>query len=163
MILRLTFILLAFVFTTSNAQKLPLAITFQHAQQQGLTIAKLDSTYKSAVDTDLNKAVFKSPTEQRALQSAYANLLSDLQKHLAANKFKWEKPTRCFNRIYFAPNGKTDYFLYNFIPKADDPNPIAEEKRMQFEKLLGYFIKNYQFKLSADVKFAQCSPVTYSD
>jgi len=50
MILRLTFILLAFVFTTSNAQKLPLAITFQHAQQQGLTIAKLDSTYKSAVD-----------------------------------------------------------------------------------------------------------------
>ncbi|RZJ63069.1 MAG: hypothetical protein EOO45_22070 [Flavobacterium sp.] len=163
MIFRFSFILLLFAYGTSSAQKQPLAITFQQAEKQGITIAKLDSTYKSAVDANPEKAVFKSPAAQKDLQVAYGSLLAELQKHLATNGFKWEKPTRCFNRIYFTPEGKIDYFLYNFIPKPSDPNPVSEEKRIKFEKLLSSFIKNYQFKLSADVKFAQCSPVTYSD
>lgn len=163
MILRLSFILLVCAFTSASAQKQPSAMTFQNAEMQGIKIAKLDSIYKSAVDTDPNKAVFKTSEEQKELRSAYTTLLNDLQKHLTANNFKWENPTRCFNRIYFRPNGKIDYFLYNFIVKANDPNPISTEKRMQFEKLLATFVKKYQFKLRSDVKFAQCSPVIYRD
>jgi len=163
MIVRITFIFLFFSASSLFAQKRPLAITFQNAEKQGLAFSKLDSSYKSAVDSDTSKAVFKSAAQQKELQLAYADLLKDLNKHLAENNFKWEKPTRCFNRIYFKPNGKIDYFLYNFLPKPSDPNPISEEKRLRFEKLLSAFIRKYQFKLTADVKFAQCSPVTYAD
>lgn len=149
--------------SAASAQKRPLAITFQKAEKQGLTIGKLDSIYKSAVDTNPEKAVFISPEEQKKLISAYTTLLQDLGKYLHENNFKWENPTKCFNRIYFQPNGKIDYFLYNFIQKPGDLHPISDEKRAAFDELLNAFVKNYQFKLSAPVKFAQCSPVTYAD
>jgi len=149
--------------SVASAQKRPLAITFQKAEKQGLTIGKLDSIYKSAVDTNPEKAVFVSPEAQKNLMLAYTTLLQDLGKYLHEHNFKWEHPTKCFNRIYFQPNGRIDYFLYNFIQKPADVNPISDEKRAAFDELLNLFVKQYQFKLSAPVKFAQCSPVTYTD
>ncbi|MFN3757527.1 MAG: hypothetical protein ACK4RM_11280, partial [Flavobacterium sp.] len=75
-------------------------LTFQNAEKQGISIKHLDSVYISAVHTDTSLAVFKTETEQEAMQQAYIKLLQDFGKFLLENNFKWEKPTRCFNRIY---------------------------------------------------------------
>ncbi len=147
--------------TTGYAQQKALVFPFEDAAQKGIPYQKLDSVYQSAVHSDRTLAVFKTPAEQLKLQAAYASMLQALGKHLAANGFKWEKPARCFNRIYFRPDGKVDYFLYHFLPSAG--GTVSTEKAKQFEILLDGFLKEYTFPLTAPVKFAQCSPVTYSD
>jgi hypothetical protein len=86
-------------------------LTFQDAEKQGISIKHLDGIYKSAVHSDTSLAVFKTETEQEALQQGYVKLLQDLGKFLSDNNFKWEKPTRCFNRIYFSAEGTIDYFF----------------------------------------------------
>jgi hypothetical protein len=134
-------------------------LTFQDAEKQGISIKHLDSIYKSAVHSDASLAVFKTEPEQEALQQAYVKLLQDLGKFLSDNKFKWEKPTRCFNRIYFSATGTIDYFLFNFLGKSEDkPNELIEK---EFQRLLNLFISDYKFPLTAKIKFAQCSPTTY--
>jgi hypothetical protein len=136
-----------------------IGLTFQQAEKQGVSIGLLDSIYTSAVHADTSLAVFKTETEQEALQQAYGKLLQDLGKFLSVNNFKWEKPTKCFNRIYFSPNGTIDYFLFNFIGKSE--NKPSENIQLEFQRLLNIFISNYTFSLNAKKKFAQCSPTTY--
>ena len=136
-----------------------LGLTFQNAEKQGISIKHLDSLYKSAVHADTSLAVFKTEKEQDALQQAYVKLLQDFGKFLLENNFKWEKPTRCFNRIYFNSDGTIDYFLFNFLGKTEDkPAEIIEK---EFQRLLNVFISDYKFSLTAKTKFAQCSPTTY--
>jgi hypothetical protein len=134
------------------------ALTFQEAEKQGKSYAYLDSLYKSAVHSDTSQAVFKTPEAQQILQKAYGAFLQDLGKFLKANNFKWEKLTKCFNRIYINSDGTVDYFLYNF-----SKDQITEEKEREFERLLNIFLKDHKFPASAKEKFAQCSPVKYSD
>ena len=43
-----------------------LALTFQYAAQQGISIKHLDSSYTSAVHSDTSLAVFKTEKEQEA-------------------------------------------------------------------------------------------------
>lgn len=136
-----------------------LGLTFQEAEKQGISIKHLDSIYTSAVHSDTSLAVFKTDTEQEALQQAYIKLLQDFGKFLSDNNFKWEKPTRCFNRIYFSSNGTIDYFLFNFLGKIEDKPTGHTEK--EFQRLLNAFISDYEFPLTAETKFAQCSPTTY--
>ncbi len=134
-------------------------LTFHDVEKQGISIKHLDSIYTSAVHSDTSLAVFKTESEQEALQQAYIKLLQDFGKFLSDNSFKWEKPTRCFNRIYFSADGTIDYFLFNFLGKIEDkPNEIIEK---EFQRLLNIFISNYRFSLTAKTKFAQCSPTTY--
>lgn len=137
-----------------------LALTFQEAEYQGISIQHLDSTYKSAVHSDTSLAVFKTKQEEVMLQQAYIHFLQDLGKFLSANDFKWDKTTRCFNRVYFDIDGRIDYFLFNFLGKTAEEKPSAEKQR-EFQRLMNLFMKDYKFALSAKVKFAQCSPVTY--
>jgi hypothetical protein len=136
-----------------------LGLTFQDAEKQGISIKHLDSLYASAVHSDSTLAVFKTETEQEAMQQAYIKLLQDFGKFLFDKNFNWEKPTRCFNRIYFNSNGTIDYFLFNFIGKTEDKPSENIEK--EFQKLLNVFISDYKFSLTAKTKFAQCSPTTY--
>jgi len=136
-----------------------LGLTFQNAEKQGISIKHLDSIYISAVHTDTSLAVFKTETEQEAMQQAYIKLLQDFGKFLSENNFKWEKPTRCFNRIYFSADGTIDYFMFNFLGKPEDKP--AENIEKEFQKLLNVFILDYKFSLTAKTKFAQCSPTTY--
>lgn len=136
-----------------------LGLTFQDAEKQGISIKHLDSIYSSAVHSDTSLAVFKTEKEQEALQQAYIKLLQDLGKFLSENNFKWEKPTRCFNRIYFNSDGTIDYFLFNFLGKTEDKP--AENIEKEFQRLLNVFISDYKFMLTAKTKFAQCSPTTY--
>jgi hypothetical protein len=134
------------------------ATTFQKAIDSGISIKTLDSLYKPALSQgpDSLQAVFR--VKSKEFYAGYVGLLSDLAKHLKDNGFSWSKQTRCFNRIYFHEHGTIDYFLFNF-----KPGEIDAAKAEQFETLLNTFIKTYTFSLPAATKFAQCSPVTYSD
>ncbi|MFN3917452.1 MAG: hypothetical protein ACK4K0_06895 [Flavobacteriales bacterium] len=149
-------VLLTISFQTFGQQR---GLTFQNAEKQGISIKHLDSVYISAVHTDTSLAVFKTETEQEAMQQAYIKLLQDFGKFLLENNFKWEKPTRCFNRIYFNADGTIDYFLFNFLGKLEDKP--AENIEKEFQRLLNVFIADYKFSVTAKTKFAQCSPTTY--
>jgi hypothetical protein len=132
--------------------------TFQKAIEGGISIQTLDSLYKPALSggADSLQAVFYG--KHTEFQAQYIALLQAFGKHLKANNFSWGKKTRCFNRIYFNEHGTIDYFLFNF-----KPGELPIEKEQQFEKLLTTFIKDYKFPLPVQSKFAQCSPVTYTD
>lgn len=132
-----------------------LALTINDAGKKGMSVEHLDSTYKSAVHVDTSQSVFKTESEQSAMFDAYSKLLQDFGKFLTENNFKWESPTRGFNRIYFNKDGSIDYFLYNFS------SDISQEKQTEFNRLLNLFIKNYKISLTAKENFAQCSPTTY--
>jgi len=130
------------------------AMTFQKAAQEGVKIGNLDSVYMSGVHSDRSLMVFKSNTNE--FIESYYQMLRDFGKFLGNNDFKWETQTKCFNRIYFNKDGKVDYFLYNFNSE------LSDEMKARFDILLNEFIKDYQFPMSAEVPFSQCSPVTYS-
>jgi hypothetical protein len=133
-----------------------MATTFQKAIHQGISITRLDSLYQSALHSDSSQAAFAG--QEQEFQHAYISMLQALGDFLHENKFNWEKPIRCFNRIYINKDGTIDYFLFNF--KAGEIDP---EKEQAFERLLGEFIKTYRFPITNAKNFAQCSPVQYSD
>lgn len=135
------------------------ALTFQAAEAKGIKISELDNEYKSALHSDASLAVFTSDEDQVKMMDSYKKLLMELGIFLKKNNFDWEMPTKCFNRIYFNPDGKIDYFLFNFLGAGGEkPNQLQEAR---FQTLLNEFIQDYQFSLQPGIKFAQCSPVTY--
>jgi hypothetical protein len=134
------------------------AMTFQEAEKQGIPFQHLDSLYKSAVHDNTALAVFKSSEEQAQVMQAYTKLLQDLGSFLKAHHFGWEQQTRGFNRIYFSPDGRIDYFLYHF-----PPDQLKPDKATEFARLLNLFIQDYKFNVQAKERFAQCSPVKYTD
>lgn len=153
------YLILCLSFTVQAQQK---AISFDDAIEFGMNIEEFDKNYKSALHEDVSKAVFKTPEEQEKLQKAYIKLLQDFGSFLAQNKFQWEKKTRCFQRIYFSPDGSIDYFIYNFNLKNVNPADIpSKEKQEEFRRLLSLFIKEYVFAIQANEPFAQCSPTNY--
>jgi hypothetical protein len=156
---KINFITAILLTTCLQAFGQHLGLTFQDAEKQGISIKHLDSIYTSAVHSDTSLAVFKTETEQEALQQAYLTLLQDFGKFLSDNNFKWDKPTRCFNRIYFSSDGTIDYFLFNFLGKIEVK--ATENSEKEFQRLLNAFIGDYKFPLTAKTKFAQCSPTTY--
>ena len=150
------------VLLSNNLYSQSKVFSVEEAQKMGISIEKLDLEYKSAVHSDSTKAVFKSEVEQQRLQESYTKLLQDFGSFLNKNNFKWESKTKCFQRIYFAPNGKIDYFIYNFKLKNIFPeNLISEEKQKEFQRLLELFVKEYTFSSTASEPFAQCSPTSY--
>lgn len=153
-ILFLMFILSA-AFHSSGQNK---AMTFKEAEKQGISFQHLDSIYKSAVHSDVKLAVFKTAEDQANLHKAYVEFLKNLGSFLKSHQFKWEKQTRCYNRIYFNSTGTVDYFFYNFSREQ-----ISAEKEEEFGRLLKLFVEDYRFTLAANENFAQCSPVKYSD
>lgn len=136
-----------------------LAISFLDAESQGLSADSLDAVYQAAVNVDSSLAVFKTEEQQDAMYDAYVTLLDELNNFLDENGFKWDKRTKCFNRIYFNSNGSVDYFLYNFTDDAEDQP--SSEKKFEFKRLLNLFIHDYKLLITASTKFVQCGPVTY--
>jgi hypothetical protein len=146
----------------SYSNRLGTAMSIDSASTKGISIEQLDLEYKSALDTDSTKAVFRSEQEQAQLQKAYIQLLQDLSTFLKQHDFKWEKATKCFQRIYFSTDGKIDYFIYNFKLKSVAAADLISDKRAaKFDELLGLFIKDYTFAVKANEKFAQCSPTAF--
>lgn len=156
-----TFLIVVFSTHLSAQDK---AMTFNEAKTMGNPVEKLDKVYKGALHTETIPGVFKTEAEQEQLIAAYTKLLQDFATYLKENKFKWERPTRCFNRIYINKNGAIDYFIYNFSVNKDKPEEnISEAKAAEFKRLLNAFVKDYRFSVTANEQFAQCSPVTYRD
>ncbi|WP_396146095.1 hypothetical protein [Flavobacterium sp.] len=154
--------ILLIVLLSNNLYSQSKVFSIEEAQKIGISIDKLDLEYKSAVHSDITKAVFKTEAQQQKLQESYTKLLQDFGSFLNKNNFKWESKTKCFQRIYFAPNGKIDYFIYNFKLKNVLPeNFISEEKQKEFQRLLKLFVKEYTFSSTASEPFAQCSPTSY--
>lgn len=146
-------LLLLICIAGSFVSRAQIGASFDEAKASGVRVSLLDSTYKSAVNVDKNKAVF-ARKEDRLVES-YNGMLQDLGYFLAKHNFKWDTTTRCFNRIYFNKDGHIDFFLYSFKTN------ISAEKEAEFKRLLNEFIRHYKFPLRARVNFAQCSPVTY--
>lgn len=155
----ITLIVVLFYLTINAQQKV---FSTDEARKKGISIEELDLKYKSAVDSDSTKAIFKTIEERTKLQESYVKLLNDFNLFLGKNDFKWKTKTRCFQRIYFAPNGTIDYFIYNFNVKNAQPDTIpSEEQQHEFNRLLSLFVKEYTFGLKANQPFAQCSPTSY--
>lgn len=153
-------LLVVLLFNKMHSQSKVFSI--EEARKLEISIEKLDLEYKSAVHVDSTKAVFKTEAQQQKLQESYVKLLQDFGSYLKRNNFKWETKTKCFQRIYFAPNGKIDYFIYNFKLKNVLPeNLISEEKQKEFQRLLELFVKDFTFSSTAAEPFAQCSPTSY--
>ena len=112
-----------------------IGLTFQNAEKQGISIQDLDSIYASALHSDISLAVFKTESDQEAMQQSYIKLLKDLGRFLSENKFNWENPTRCFNRIYFNSDGSIDYFLFNFLGTSEDKPSENIEKEFEKDKV----------------------------
>ncbi len=139
-----------------------LALSIEQAKIKNLSIEQLDLEYKSALHTDSIVAVFKGGDEQVQFQKAYEQLLKDLNLFLASKNFIWSRKTKCFQRIYFSPEGRIDYFIYNFnLKSVATEEQLSPELAAKFNFLLSQFIQNYVFNISAKVKFAQCSPTAY--
>ena len=130
------------------------AMSIPEAKEKGITVEHLDSVYKSAIHSEPAKAVFKTDAEQQKLIDAYGNFLIGFGEFLSKNNFKWEDSTRGWNRIYMKPDGTVDYFLYSF-------KTLPPAKEAEFNRLLNLYLKDHKFGITAPVKFAQCSPVTY--
>ena len=132
-----------------------LAESFDDAKTQGIS-PKVDSIYQSACHRDSTKAVFPHSGE---FMVGYKDFLQKLASYLYKNGFKCGTTGMgYFNRIYFSPNGKIDYYLYKFMPGT-----IDSLREMEFKRLANEFIKEYQFPLTANKKFAQCSHVVLCD
>ena len=147
----LIILMLSVLSQNSYCQK---AMTFSEAKEIGISISHLDSIYKSGIHSDTTLAVFISNQNEYIL--AYQKLLQDLGEFLRANDFFWENRTRGLNRIYFDKSGKIDFFLYIFRP-----DQLTTHQENTFKELLNKFIIDYQFPLTANIGFNQCSPVTY--
>ncbi len=130
------------------------ALRFEEAATHNISIQQLDSLYLSALSEDSAKSVFSGREDE--FYKGYVSLLRDLNHYLRWNKFMWTKPVKCFNRIYFSTEGKIDYFLFNF-----KKGELTNEDETEFTRLVKSFIKDYQFPLTSQTRFAQCSPVTY--
>lgn len=145
-------LLLALLFTSlCNAQT---AIAFTDVEKLGITVKQLDETYKGALGEG---GVFTTEEDQQKHTAAYNGYLSEFSGFLDKNDFKWDEINNlCFNRVYIAPDGKIDYFLYQF------KTPITPEKEKEFNRLLNIYIKENRFGVTAPVKFSQCSPVMYA-
>jgi hypothetical protein len=148
------FLLLIALSTETMAQQKIMSIL--EAEKSGISIQKLDSLYKSAVHSNQDLAVFKTPEDQARLQGAYIQFFQKLGVFLSKNNFKWEQKTRCFNRIYMNNDGSIEYFIYNF-----NKDQISASKEKEFTNLLSLFIQENKFPISANEKFAQCSPISY--
>lgn len=142
-----------FLGTSLYGQRL--ALSFEGADTVGISIDHLDSVYQSAVNIDTSLAVFKTEQEQDSLATQFTQLLNDLGAFLYKNKFYCSDTVRCFNRIYFSPDGTIDYFLFSFLDKAKRKKPTPE-KEEHFKALLNLFIQDYHITLKAKTRFVQC-------
>ena len=116
-------------------------------------INDLDSLYVSGVDSDSTKAAFGD--RQDEFMKSYSAFYHALNDYLDAHDFTWEDTARCFNKLYFHPDGRVDKYLYSFR------GSVPPEKQLRYEELATAFLKDYRFPMSAAVRFRQCGPSTF--
>lgn len=141
------FVLPALSTQAQNAVAVPIT----EVEALGISIARLDSLHGPAVDADPRKSVF--PTQQDDVIRAWHSLLTTFADRLRSEGFEWSKPLRGYYRFYFRPDGTIDRVIYR-VPGLEG------ERAEHFGHVLDAFAQSYQFELSADREFAQCSAAT---
>lgn len=116
-------------------------------------LTDLDTLYQSGVDADSTRAAFGD--RQDEFMSNYYAFYKELDTYLYAHGFAWDDTTRCFNKLYFHPDGRMDKYLYGFRGQ------VLPEKQRRFEELATAFLKAYRFPLSNGIPFRQCGPCTF--
>ncbi len=132
-----------------NAQQ---GITLRDAKTEGIGSNVLDKTYVSALNTVDTTATGEKKDE--VLFAAWQKLLKDLGAFLKKNDFEFQKDVNCLNKVYFTPEGKITYFLYD-VPSLD------EKQQAEFKRLLNIFIKDYTFGYTTKKQFTQCGSTKF--
>lgn len=152
---RVILLLSLFSIFSQHAYSQVKVLTFDQAIDQAIDIPQLDTQYPPAIGAG-EEVVYRN--QDQAFIEAYSGMLNELNQYLNGQGFYWENPVRCFNRFYFNEKGKVDFYLFKFKPGS-----VSEEKQKEFSELIEAFLKDYQFSLPSQKRFAQCSPVVYQD
>ena len=142
-------ILFSLTVAYASAQQ---GITLKDAHKEGIGSDVLDKTYDSALSTV--ETTLTGERKDEVLSTAWQKLLKDLGAFLKKNDFEWKEDARCMNKVYFTPEGKITYFLYD-VPSLD------EKEQAEFKRLLNIFIKDYTFGYTAKKQFTQCGPTKF--
>lgn len=142
-------ILFSLTVAYANAQQ---GITLIDAKTEGIGSNELDKVYASASST--LETTLTGEKKDEVLFAAWQKLLKDLGAFLKKNDFQWKEDARCMNKVYFTPEGKITYFLYD-VPSLD------EKEQAEFKRLLNIFIKDYTFGYTAKKQFTQCGPTKF--
>ena len=132
-------------------------MTFQEMEKNGLKMDSLQRLYPNATKTDTFAGVFPAGKKGDRFSDAWLKYYTDLMNYFSENGLKWEKPTYCFNKIFFDANGKVEYWFFNF-KKADN---IPDDVQQKYLQGLQQFSKKHKIKIKADSKFTQCASVTF--
>ena len=147
---RLFFTILFFLTVAyASAQQ---GITLKDAHKEGIGSNELDKTYVSALST-LETSITGEKKDE-VLATAWKKLFKDLGAFFKKNDFEWKKDASCLNKVYFTPEGKITYFLYD-VPSLD------EKEQAEFKRLLNIFIKDYTFGYTAKKQFTQCGSTKF--
>lgn len=116
-------------------------------------LSDLDTLYQSGVDSDSTKAAFGD--RQDEYMKSYSAFYKELNTYLSVHDFTWDDTTKCFNKLYFHPDGKMDKYFYSFR------GSVPPEKQQRFEELATAFLKDYRFPMTNAVPFRQCGGSTF--
>lgn len=140
---------LALVVAAPACSQDNVAVPLDEAEDRGISIARLDSLHGPAAHADSLQSVF--PGRQDEVFEAWRALLDEFSNHLLSEGFEWSQPLTAYFRFYFHPDGSIKRVLYK-------PLGLESKRAEKFGNALEGFAQSYQFALSANEGFAQCSP-----
>lgn len=151
--------LLAVVWITacSASSGQPIVTTFQKLKNLGIDFDAFDKQYASPIHGDTALALLKTEAEQEHFENIYRDYLAGLNTYLFKEDFKWDKPFTVFQKIYFAPDGTAEYFLYNLLGPHEERPDSATMKH--FEKSVAEYVTRHPFPIRFTKPFAQCAPM----
>src|ERR1051326_3027290 len=132
-------------------------MTFQDMEKNGVRMTQLDSLYPNAMKTTTFEGVFPEGKKLKKFDKAWGGFYEELMNYFSKSGLKWEKPTYCFNKIYFDADGNVQYWFFNFMKEDNIPADV-QAKYLQGIK---DFSKTHQIKIKAGTKFSQCASVTF--
>lgn len=135
------------------------ALSFEKADELGISRKQLDSLYQSAVNVDSTQAVFNTTESNKSFISNYYQMLKDIGAFLREKGLIWKENVSLFHRVYFAPDGSIDYYLYTF--RGDKSTRPPTQDIELYDRLMKEFVAQYNIGKQADKKFVQCGKVTF--
>ena len=132
-------------------------MTFQEMEKNGLKMDSLQRIYPNATRSDTFVGVFPAGKKGDQFNAAWLDYYTDLMNYFSENGLIWEKPTYCFNKIFFDSKGRVEYWFFNFS-KADN---IPDSIQQKYSDGLKKFSKKHKIRIKADSKFTQCASVTF--
>lgn len=148
-------LLLVFLLLVPFASKAQNCLPFDSlGAREGVELSELEDRF-SGNEGGSREELKRTPVLPEGTASAYQDLVKGLGDHLAdAEGFDWNAPVSYFQRIYFEPNGKAAYYLYQFRS-----NGFTGCDRGRFESLVEEYLKENRLSVSKEERFAVCAPV----